>query len=268
MNIFDELQEKQKQTYDGQLKQLESGITCFLKYSKSWVKKTEDKLPILEKDLEKLLKNDIQADEKLWNSFKYLKISAREVCEKLEEIKWYEKWWIAVRTMSKILNRLWYNRKKIQKNKPLKKIPELDEIFENVHKINEKSDKNPRSVRISIDAKAKKNIWNLSTWWKSRYKNTLISDDHDTEIIEKLVPYWIKNNIRIQLAYYLPYHSKYNPIEHVFWTLEQYWNWIILNSVEKTIEVVKNMICGWKKPVSVKIIDKIYEKWVTIKKRI
>ena len=105
------------------LKELETGITCILDYSKSWVKKTETRLPNLEKDLEELLKNDVYADEKVWNSFKYLKISAREVCEKLEEIKWYKKWWIAIRTMSKILNRLWYNRKKIQKNKPLKKNP-------------------------------------------------------------------------------------------------------------------------------------------------
>ena len=188
-----------------------------------------------------------------------------------------------------------------------------------------------------MDAKAKKNIWNLSAWWKSRFKNPLISDDHDTEITEKLVPYWIKNmtnwensfyfwkskdtadfivdciekwlkenekqmdnmeelvinldnwpeqrsnrtqfmkrlvdlaiskKIIIHLAYYPPYHSKYNPIEHVFWTLEQYWNWIILDSIEKTIKVVKNMIYGWKKPVSVQIINKIYEKWVTIKKNL
>lgn len=103
------------------LKELETGITCIFDYTKSWVKKTEDRLPNLEKDLEELLQNDILADEKLWNTFKYLKISAREVCEKLEEEKWYKKWWIAIRTMSKILNRLWYNRKKIQKNKPLKK---------------------------------------------------------------------------------------------------------------------------------------------------
>ena len=103
------------------LKELESGITCTLDYSKWWVVKMEDRFPNLEKDLEELLKNDIQADEKVWNSFKYLKISAREVCEKLEKEKWYKKWTIAIRTMSKILNRLWYNRKKIQKNKPLKK---------------------------------------------------------------------------------------------------------------------------------------------------
>ncbi|MDQ7022003.1 MAG: transposase [Candidatus Gracilibacteria bacterium] len=239
--------------------------------------------------------------------------------------------------MCNILNRLGYNRKKIQKNKPLKKIPEVDEIFKNVHKINEISDNNSKSVRISIDAKAKKHIGNLSAKGKSRNKNILISDDHDTEIIDKLVPYGIKNmtngentfyfgnsketadfivdciekwlqenkskiknmeelvinldngpeqrnnrtqflnrlvdlakreKIKIHLAYYPPYHSKYNPIEHVFGTLEQYWNGIILDSVEKTLKVVKNMICGGKKPVSVKLIDKIYEKGVTIKKEL
>ena len=48
--------------------------------------------------------------------------------------------------------------KKNLKNKPIKKIPETDEIFENVHKINEASDNDPKSLRISIDAKAKVNV--------------------------------------------------------------------------------------------------------------
>ena len=103
------------------LNELRTGIVCVLWYKNRWQRKTEVVYSNLEKDLEDLLKNDIQADEKVWNPFKYLKISAREVCEKLEKEKWYKKWGIAVRTMSKILNRLQYNRKKIQKNKPLKK---------------------------------------------------------------------------------------------------------------------------------------------------
>ncbi|MDQ7022029.1 MAG: hypothetical protein Q9M97_00590 [Candidatus Gracilibacteria bacterium] len=61
--------------------------------------------------------------------------------------------------MCNILNRLGYNRKKY-KNKPLKKSLEVDEIFKNVHKINEISDNNSKSVRISIDAKAK-NIFEI-----------------------------------------------------------------------------------------------------------
>jgi hypothetical protein len=101
--------------------ELRTGITCELLYKNRGQRKTEEINKNLKKDIDELVKNDFCADEKLWNSFKYLKISAREVCEMLEKEKWYKKWWISIRTMNKILNRLWYNRKKIQKNKPLKK---------------------------------------------------------------------------------------------------------------------------------------------------
>jgi len=101
-------------------------------------------------------------------------------------------------------------------------------------------------------------VINLDNWPEQR--------SNRTQFLNRLVDVAIKNNIKIQLAYYPPYHSKYNPIEHVFWTLEQYWNWIILDSTKKTIEVVKNtpcrkcswsVICSWKKPVSVKLIDEV-----------
>ncbi|MDQ7023885.1 MAG: hypothetical protein Q9M97_10480 [Candidatus Gracilibacteria bacterium] len=93
--------------------------------------------------------------------------------------------------MCNILNRLGYNRKKYKKQ-AVKKIPEVDEIFKNVHKINEISDNNSKSVRISIDAKAK-NIFEIYLQNENlEIKNILISDDHDTEIIDKLVPYGIK----------------------------------------------------------------------------
>jgi hypothetical protein len=45
--------------------------------------------------------------------------------------------------------------KKNLKNKPIKKIPETDAIFENVHKENKKADEDKNTLRISIDAKAK-----------------------------------------------------------------------------------------------------------------
>ena len=37
----------------------------------------------------------------------------------------------------------------------------------------------------------------------------------------------------VQLAYYPPYHSKYNPIERVFGVLENYWNGDPLRTIEK-----------------------------------
>lgn len=61
-------------------------------------------------------------------------------------------------TIGNILNRLGYNLKRVLKAKSAKKIKEVDEIFENVWKANEESDKNPQSLRISIDAKVKLDI--------------------------------------------------------------------------------------------------------------
>ena len=36
----------------------------------------------------------------------------------------------------------------------------------------------------------------------------------------------------VKLAYYPPYHSKYNPIERVWGFLEQHWNGSLLDSVD------------------------------------
>jgi len=217
----------------------------------------------------------------------------------------------------------------------LKKIPETDEIFENVHRINKESDENPNSLRFSMDAKAKVHVWNLDRRWKARRKDPLIADDHDTNILAKLIPYWItkvctwevgfyywksnetsdfvvdcldkhltealkkepnitevvlnidnwpdqrsnrtqfikrivelsmKHNISIHLAYYPPYYSKYNYIEHVFWALERFWNWTILNTIDTVLEWTKNMIWKNKNPITVELIDKDYEKWITVSK--
>nr|QNO45517.1 hypothetical protein ACCMMBFF_00006 [Methanosarcinales archaeon ANME-2c ERB4]QNO47862.1 hypothetical protein DJFEGNLO_00016 [Methanosarcinales archaeon ANME-2c ERB4] len=55
-----------------------------------------------------------------------------------------------------------YQLKRIQKTKPIKKIPETDAIFENVNEANRQADEDPDTLRISIDAKAKVNIGEFS----------------------------------------------------------------------------------------------------------
>ncbi|WP_419606378.1 ISAzo13-like element transposase-related protein [Thiolapillus sp.] len=40
--------------------------------------------------------------------------------------------------------------------------------------------------------------------------------------------------MRIRLAYYPPYHSKYNPVERLWGVLENHWRGELLDSVEKT----------------------------------
>ena len=44
----------------------------------------------------------------------------------------------------------------------------------------------------------------------------------------------------VQLAYYPPYHSKYNPIERVFGVLKNYWNGDPLRTIEKALWMAKS----------------------------
>ncbi|MBD1871275.1 hypothetical protein H6F95_29010 [Cyanobacteria bacterium FACHB-471] len=53
----------------------------------------------------------------------------------------------------------------------MKKIPQTDAIFENVFRENQTADKNPNSLRLSIDTKAKVKIGNLSrTFIKTNHR--------------------------------------------------------------------------------------------------
>ena len=90
------------------------------------------------------------------------------------------------------MNRLNYSKRKTQKAKPLKKIPETDAIFDNVHKVNQMADENPNSLRISIDCKAKVKMGNLSRGGSARTKRPKKADDHDTEIKATLGPNGIR----------------------------------------------------------------------------
>jgi hypothetical protein len=84
----------------------------------------------------------------------------------------------------------------------LKKIPQTDAIFENVFAQNQTSDDNPRSLRISIDTKAKVKIGNLSRNGKARTLEAKQADDHDTEWQSVLVPFGILNTQNNQLCIY------------------------------------------------------------------
>src|SRR2546430_16345319 len=69
--------------------------------------------------------------------------------------------------------------KKTQKIKPLKRIPETDAIFDHVHHANQAADQDQKSLRLSIDSKAKVKIGNLSRGGKDRNKESRKTADHD-----------------------------------------------------------------------------------------
>ena len=69
----------------------------------------------------------------------------------------------------------------------------------------------------------------------------------------------------MRLAYYPPYHSKYNPVERVLGVLERSWSGALLDSVETVVNYAKNMTYNGVAPV-VKVVEEVYETGVTVAK--
>lgn len=70
----------------------------------------------------------------------------------------------------------------------------------------------------------------------------------------------------IQLAYYPPYHSKYNPVERVWGVLEKHWNGSLLDTVETVLNFAKTMTWNEHHPV-VKLIEDTYHTGVGLTKK-
>ena len=315
------------------LHELTSGIKCADAYSLRGRKRSEDRLPSLEKDIRNILEPNAHVDATLHTTRLYVKMTAKEVRNQLIELKSYKDEDIPKRrTISTVLNRLNFHLKKVQKNKPLKKIPETDAIFEEIRKVNRATDETEGALRLSMDAKATVKMGPFSRGGRNRRK--VAAADHDfgstgaltpfnillpqygdlfisfaeskitsdymwdrieelwpqleakyqpsvlmlnqdngpenssrrTQFIKRAVEFVNQHEIRVQLAYYPPYHSKYNPVERTHGALEQYWNGMLLTDKETVIEIAKNMKWKGKNPV-VTLVTKIYEKGVKLTKK-
>jgi hypothetical protein len=86
-----------------------------------------------------------------------------------------------------------------------------------------------------------------------------------TQFIKRIVEFAESKSIDVSLAYYPPYHSKYNPVERVWGILENHWRGELLNSVDKVIGLAKTMKWNGKNPV-VKIVEKVYETGLKLSK--
>lgn len=91
------------------------------------------------------------------------------------------------------------------------------------------------------------------------------NSSHRTQFIKRIVEFAQSKKIDVSLAYYPPYHSKYNPVERVWGVLEKHWNGQLLDSIDKVIGLAKTMKWKGKNPF-VKIIDGIYETGVRLTK--
>ena len=95
------------------LDSLSTGVAYPDNYQARGRKKTEAVLPNLEQDIRDLVDSDAQADPKLQTTFRYLKVSAQAVRDKLILEKGYADEALPCRqTIGDILNRLGYRLRK------------------------------------------------------------------------------------------------------------------------------------------------------------
>ena len=325
-----------RKTIELGINELRTGIVCVENFKARGNKKTEVKNPQLEVDIIALAEPQSQTDPKFQTLFKYTRITAKGMRIALVTEKgWTDKDLPCEKTIGAILNRLGYCLRRVQKAKPLKKIPETDAIFDKLNKINKESDLREDSLRISIDTKAKVDLCDSSRGGTSRCKKAVQASDHDMGLKDKLAPFGIlnlmtglltimfgvsfetsdfivdclerwwdenkeqnshikqlvinldngpqnsshrtqfmkrmiefadKNKLEIMLAFYPPYHSKYNPIERCWGILENHWSGTLLNTLEITLEWAKTMTWKGLSPV-IKLLETTYQKGVKMSKK-
>ena len=83
--------------------------------------------------------------------------------------------------------------------------------------------------------------------------------------MHRMVEFVNQYHLNIRLAYYPPYHSKYNPVERCWGILENHWNGNLLDSVETVIEFTKSMTWKGKHPM-VELVTTTYKTGVKLSK--
>lgn len=296
-------------------------------------KKAEEHLPELLENMRAIVDSTGQTDPTFRSTRIYIPLTAEEVRRRLQtQFNYSDQELPTTRTLRNKLNEIGCGLRKVRKCKPLKKLPETDAIFNEVHRINGKADQEDGVLRVSLDTKATVKIGNYSRGGYSRQKQAAY--DHDFEPSETLTPFgillpqygeshlwfssskitadfmadrlnemiprwkkqfnlhtltinadngpecngrrtqWLKrlvelsdaHGLALQLAYYPPYHSKYNPVERLWGILEKHWRGEILETVEKTLGLSRSMTYRGIKP-SVRKITKIYRNGISVTKK-
>lgn len=118
----------------------------------------------------------------------------------------------------------------------------------------------------------------LDLWWANRQafypqvRRLLIDLDNGPEVgssrtqfMNRLVAFSDRNRLTVELAYYPPYHSKYNRIERCWGILENHWNGTLLSSIATTLEWAKTMTWRGVSP-TVHLLDRVYQTGVKLTK--
>lgn len=116
----------------------------------------------------------------------------------------------------------------------------------------------------------------LNEWWLDSKKSfpevtTLVIDldngpeNHSrrTQFMKRMIDFTHLHHIDVRLAYYPPYHSKYNPIERCWGVLEQHWNGSLLDSLEAVVGYAQTMTWKGHSP-TIRVINQVYHTGVRL----
>jgi len=310
-----------------------TGICCISGHSSfSGNIRWEERHPEVAQVLRELADSHAQQDSSFTTEIAFTRLTAEAALKQLRSKGFGETQLPANGTMAKILNRMGYRLRPVEKAKPKKKIAETDAIFENIKKKDLKNQKDG-AKRISIDCKATVKLGefsrggltrgnnkaqdhdmgdegkhtpfgildedraqvslyfgssfktsdfivdSLEQWWNSLpeedQKATLLQIKVDngpensglrTQFLKRMVDFSKCINLPIQLLYYPPYHSKYNPIERCWGVLEKHWNGALLLDTETMLAWARSMT--WKGRSSMVTLNKtLYKKGVSLTKK-
>jgi hypothetical protein len=116
----------------------------------------------------------------------------------------------------------------------------------------------------------------LEAWWlahRQRFpgvQTLLLNQDNGpenhsrrTQFMKRMLDFAQRHQVNLRLAYYPPYHSKYNSIERTWGVLENHWNGSILDEIDTVIQFARSMTWNGRHPV-VKLITQTYQTGVKL----
>lgn len=172
-----------RQTASLGLHETASGVRCVENFAARGRQRSEDLDPQLAQAIRELAEPQTQADPQLKSALTYTRLTASALRQALIDEKGYaDEQLPSVRSFQRILNRLGYRLKPIQKTKPLKKIEQTDAIFANIQERHEQASSTTDTLEISIDTKAKVHLGEFSRGGETRSDSegeTPAALDHD-----------------------------------------------------------------------------------------
>ena len=118
----------------------------------------------------------------------------------------------------------------------------------------------------------------LVHWWETvrerfRHITTLVinldngpeNQSRRTQFMQRIVTFVQEYGVSVRLAYYPPYHSKYNPIERCWGILEHHWNGSLLDSIDTVIKFATTMTWKGRHP-EVELVTTTYQTGVKLTK--